>query len=152
MTRFGIRIVVWSSLYKPVRTSKSSHKLVFKSPMYRVHNKHNSKSGPGLLLPVRIARTSLKYCSTQPYIHGSTTQTCIHDYLHIHKYTYKYTPVHMHNTYTYIHLTHIYTSYNIHNLTHSCIYMCVCVCRYIYVCVYMSIYMCVCVYKCQSHT
>jgi len=44
MTRFGIRITVWSSLPKPVQISGSSYGLVFESPGYRVHNEHKFKS------------------------------------------------------------------------------------------------------------
>ena len=50
MTRFWIRITVWSSLHEPVLIYGSSHGSVFKSPVYRVHNKHKSRLGLGLLL------------------------------------------------------------------------------------------------------
>jgi len=51
MTRFQNRIAVWSSLHELVLIYRSSCKSVFKSPGYRVHNGHNSGSGPSLLLP-----------------------------------------------------------------------------------------------------
>ena len=49
MTRFRNRITVWSSLHEPVLIYSSSHGSVFESPMYRVHNEHEIRSGPGLL-------------------------------------------------------------------------------------------------------
>ena len=61
MTRFWIRIAIWSSLYELVRIFKSSHMSVFESAVYRVYNEYKFKSpviGLGLLLPVRTAQTS----------------------------------------------------------------------------------------------
>jgi len=55
MTRFRNRIAVWSSLHEPVLIYGSSHGSVFESPLYRVHNEHESRSGPGLLQLVRIS-------------------------------------------------------------------------------------------------
>ena len=55
MTWFWNRIAVWSSLHEPVLLYGSSHGSVFKSPLYRVHNEHESGSGPGLLQWVRIS-------------------------------------------------------------------------------------------------
>ena len=49
MTRFWNQIAVWSSLHEPVLIYGSSHGPVFESPLYRVHNEHESGSGPGLL-------------------------------------------------------------------------------------------------------
>ena len=49
MTQFQNRIVVWSSLHELILIYGSSHGLVFGLPMYRVHNEHESGSGPGLL-------------------------------------------------------------------------------------------------------
>ena len=49
MTQFWNRIAVWSSLHETVLIYGSSHGSVFKSPLYRVHNEHESESGPGLL-------------------------------------------------------------------------------------------------------
>ena len=54
MTRFGIRIAVWSSLYELVLIYRSSHGSVFGLPAYRVHDEHESGLGPGLLQRVRI--------------------------------------------------------------------------------------------------
>ena len=49
MTRFCNRFAVWSSLHELVMIYGSSHGSVFKSPVHRVHNEHESESGPGLL-------------------------------------------------------------------------------------------------------
>jgi len=49
MTRFQNRIAFWSSLHQSVLIYGSSHISIFESPMYRVHNEHESGSGSGLL-------------------------------------------------------------------------------------------------------
>jgi len=49
MMQFRNRIAIWSSLYEPVQIYGSSHRSVFESPMYWVHNEHESGSGLGLL-------------------------------------------------------------------------------------------------------
>jgi len=49
MTRFQNRIVVWSSLHELEQISEQSNGSVFKLPVYRVHNEHESGSGLGLL-------------------------------------------------------------------------------------------------------
>jgi len=48
MTRFWNRIAVWSSLHEPVLIYGSSYGSVFELPVYRIHNVHESGSGPGL--------------------------------------------------------------------------------------------------------
>jgi len=58
MTRFWIRIVVCSSLHEAIQIFGSSHRSVFESPVYRVHNEHEFKSpvtDPDLTKRVRIA-------------------------------------------------------------------------------------------------
>ena len=66
MTRFLNRIVVWSSLHELVLVYGSSHSSVFESPMYRVHNEHESDRVRVSCSWVRIARTGPKHCNTQP--------------------------------------------------------------------------------------
>jgi len=97
MTRFRNQIAIWSSLHKPILIYRSSHGSVFESPLYRVHNEHESGLGPGLLQRSGSHRTNPKHCSTQPthtYKHKYTinthtcsrTHTCIPTYTYIYKY------------------------------------------------------------------
>ena len=92
MTMFWNRITVWSSLHEPVRISELSHGSVFESPVYRVHNEHNSKSpvtGPDLTERVRITatrnqtheliRTHTRTLTLATYLH---VRTCIHTRVH----------------------------------------------------------------------
>ena len=105
MKRFWNQIAIWSSLHKLVLIYGSSHGSVFKSPLYRVHSEHESGSGSGLLLPVRIARTGPKCCNKQPNSHD--------DIQHIRTHNYTLTHVHMHIrvpvSYTHLTLPTIYS-------------------------------------------
>ena len=124
MTQFRNRIAVWSSLHEPVLIFGSSYGSVFESPMYRVHNEHNSRSGLGLLQRSGSHRTNPKCCSTRPThtnkykymlntLPNTPTYTCTPTYIYIHTYIRVYTLIYIHaciHTHTYIRLyTYIYT-------------------------------------------
>ena len=128
MTRFRNRIAVWSPLHEPVRISELSHGLVFESPVYRVHNKHESKSDLDSLLPVLIMEwvrvLQLKHTLTHKYTRTVTCArryTSIHTYIQIYTYmTHACTPnIHLHsrintqNTYNFK-LTHTKTHMHTH--------------------------------------
>ena len=127
MTWFRNQIAVWFSLHEPVLIYGSSHGTVFKSPLYRVHNEHESESGPGS--PVAgfgSHRTNLKCCSTQPthtnkYKYTLNTHTSIRTHTriptHVHIQTYTTLSI-----YTYIHIHHLLNhAHALH--TKSCIYI-----------------------------
>ena len=110
MTRFQNRIAVWSSLHEPILIYRSSHGSVFESPVYRVHNEHESGSGPGLLKWSGSHQTNPKRCSMQPthtykhkYMLNTHTRIQIHTHIptciHLYEYTHTYTSIH---TYIYI--------------------------------------------------
>jgi len=115
MTRFRNRIAVWSSLHESVLIYGSSHGSVFESPLYWVHNEHESGSGPGLLylgsdLTERVRVPQLKHKLAQSltnthaylYIHIILSiNTLIHTYVKI--YTYPWT--HSRNTLTHANAT-----------------------------------------------
>jgi len=117
MARFWIRIAVWSSLHEPVLIYGSSHESVFESPLYRVHNEHESGSGPSLLQRVRILLNeseTLQHASEHMNSHKHTlvhVYTPQHTRINIrvcpHIYVYKYTN-------TYIQYTCLNTN------THAC--------------------------------
>ena len=113
MLRFRNQIAVWFSLNEPILIHGSSHGSVFKSPMYRVHNEHESGSN----------QTSPKYCNTQPntIIHINTllhTHMCTCTLqISVHRYTYVYTHIY---TYTSIHIyIHIYMHASYNKLTRT---------------------------------
>ena len=112
MTQFWNRIAVWSSLHELVQIFGSSHELVSELSLYRVHNEHEFRSGLGLLLPVRIARTSTQCCNMQPthtmiYIHvrTHTYTTYMHVLMHTPKHT-QYIYIHVYNTLLCTHIIH----------------------------------------------
>ena len=100
MMRFQNRIVIWSPLHEPVLIYDSSHGSVFESPLYRVHNEHESGLGLGLLylgsdLTERVRVPQLKHKLAQ-----SLTNT--HAYLYIHTILSIYTLIHTYvKIYTY---------------------------------------------------
>jgi len=141
MTQFWNRIAIWSSLHEPVLIYGSSHGSVFKSPLYRVHNEHESKSGPGLLQLVRISPNRFRIAATRNRTHELTrtythtpytytyTRAYVHVYPHIHTYTSIHINTHYLNIYTHTYLQILAHTYmpipkHAHHSTHtnSCIY------------------------------
>ena len=122
MTQFQNRFAIWSLLHEPVLINGSSPGSVFKSPLYRVHNEHESESGSGFLLLGSDLTERLRNTVTRNQIHIIHINTLLHTHmctctLHIrvHRYTYVYTHIH---TSIYIHITlFIYTL--IHTYIHS---------------------------------
>jgi len=133
MMWFWIRIVVWFSLHKPVRTFKSSCKSVFKSPGYRIHSEHQSESpttGPNLTKRVRnvVPRNQThREGGELTYTHNALTHVPIHaryTYIHtrLHPRTYIDTHTHTHthtHEYTHIYIHIIYTYPYLHNTPHN---------------------------------
>jgi len=140
MTRFWNRIAVWSSLHELALIYGSSHRSVFESPMYRVHNEHNFESLVTEFGSHERARNAVTHNRTHTYKHKYTLHWHVHADTYVYKYTHTYT-LHLY-TYTYIHVytsiyiytykyvkiythtypnTHIITKYTQHTQTHACI-------------------------------
>ena len=101
MTQFWNRIAVWSSLHEPILIYGSSHGLVFKSPVYRIHNGHYSESSLDLLQRVRISPNESE---TQQHAAEHTERKGNQHTLIIHSHMYPY----KHATRAYTHIrTHI---------------------------------------------
>jgi len=104
ITWFWIRIATWSSLHEPVQISGSSHRSVFKSPVYRVICEHKSESpATGLDLTKRVR--TLQYATQPMNSHENTPvyiQAHIQPYnnIHIHTYYFTYPNTHSHDTHT----------------------------------------------------
>ena len=107
MTRFQSWIIVWSLLHKLVRISGSSHGSIFESPVFQVHNEHQSEShvtGPDLTKRVwnaairnrtfKDTRTHIQYTR---HMHSTHVHTVKHMYMHIrtHIPTYTYMQTHL---------------------------------------------------------
>ena len=101
MTQFRNRIAVRSLLHESVLIYRSSHESIFESPVYRVHNEHESGSGLGLLQRVRISPNESetlqhasehtnKYKYTLNTLPSTPTHTCTPTHVHIQVYTYTY--------------------------------------------------------------
>jgi len=90
MTMFQNRIAIWSSLHEPVLIYGSSHESVFESPVYRVHNEHESGSGPGLLQRVRISPNESETLQHATKHMNSHKHTLVHVYTHVYTYVYTY--------------------------------------------------------------
>jgi len=122
MTQFRNRIVVWSSLHESVRIFGSSHGSVFESPLYRVHNRHNSESPVTKFGSHELVRNAVTRYQTHRE-EGESTQT--HDTLtHVpntRAYTYTCTPTYIlyRSIHIYTQYTHTYTNIYIPTHTHT---------------------------------
>ena len=98
MTRFQNRIIIWSSLHKPVWISRLSHRSALESLVYWVHNGHIPES------PFTVFGSHEWVWNVVPRNHTNEltqTYTRIHTHsTHINTHTYAYTPS-IHDTYTY---------------------------------------------------
>ena len=114
LSRFRNRIAVWSSLHELALIYGSSHGSVFESPIYRVHNEHESGSP---VAGFESHRTGPKYCSTQPthtykykytlnILLSTPTHTCTPTYMHIYIYVYIYI---IHHIYIHLYILIIYS-------------------------------------------
>ena len=126
MTWFRNWITVWSSLHEPVLIYRSSHGSVFETPLYRVHNEHESGSGLGLLQRIWITSNESqtlqhasehtnKYKYTLNILPSTPTHACTPTYTYIYGYKLTIMLTIMH-TYTYIY-TLIYIHTSIHTYT-----------------------------------
>ena len=114
MTQFWVRITIWSSLHEPIWISRWSHRSVFESPMYRVHNEHKS----GSLLPGLDRTSDSNRYNTQTNIHREGQEYMERK---IYKATHLRTNLHIHaqHTDTLMHNTHVHTSTHIYNHAHN---------------------------------
>ena len=112
MTRFWIWIAIWSSLHEPVRIFRSSNGSVFKSPVYRVHNEHQTEtSATGLDLIEWICITvSRNHIQIERGVntHHTGTHTCLHTCVHSHTYVNMSIHIYTHYINIPIHYTQIY--------------------------------------------
>ena len=100
MTRFWSRIALWTSLHEPVLIYGSSHGSVFKSPLCRVHNEHESGSGLGLLQRVQILPNESKT------LQQASEHMNSHKYTLVHVYTPQHTRINIRvHSVSYTHLT-----------------------------------------------
>ena len=122
MTRFRNRIAIWSSLHELTLIYGSSLGSVFESPLYRVHNEHESGSSPDLLkLGSDLTEQTRNAVARNQHIQinintrytdmCTQTHTCTPTYIHIHTYIRVYTYIYIHtciHTHTYIHIIYLY--------------------------------------------
>jgi len=128
MTRFWVRIIVWSTLHEPTQISRLSRGSVFESPVYQVHGEHQSESPitkfgwhEGIIAAThnhiqraREINTHITHSHMYPHTHATRA------YTHVHPHTYIYTSIYIHKHYIYI-STHAYTFPHTHK--HSWIHI-----------------------------
>jgi len=114
MMQFWNWIIICSLLHELVRISELSHRSVFESPVYWVHNEHKFKTPvneSGSHKRVWIAATRIQTQLIRTYTHIYTRT-----FMHTHMYTSKHTwYIHTHYIHTYPHIhTHAFTQPHIY--------------------------------------